>query len=88
MPRTQMNCPQCRQPIVVDVHQLFDIGANPDEKQIFLSGIHNIAQCQSCGFQGMVATPLVYHDPEKELLLTYVPTEMALPMEEQERIKG
>lgn len=88
MPRTQMNCPQCQQPITADVQQLFDVGANPQDKQIFLSGAHNIAQCQSCGFQGMLGTPLVYHDPEKELLLTFVPGEMGLPMEEQERIIG
>jgi hypothetical protein len=83
-----MNCPQCQQPIIADVQQLFDVGANPQDKQIFLSGAHNMAQCQSCGFQGMLGTPLVYHDPEKELLLTFVPGEMGLPMEEQERIIG
>jgi hypothetical protein len=83
-----MNCPQCGQPIIADVQQLFDVGANPQDKQIFLSGTHNIAQCQSCGFQGMLGTPIVYHDPENELLLTYVPGELALPMEEQERIIG
>ena len=88
MPRTQMNCPQCQQPIVADVQQLFDVGADPQDKQIFLSGAHNIAQCPSCGFQGQLGTPLVYHDPEKELLLTFVPGEMGLTMEEQERVIG
>jgi hypothetical protein len=32
--------------------------------------------------------PLVYHDAEKELLLTFVPQELGLPMHEQERIVG
>jgi uncharacterized protein YutE (UPF0331/DUF86 family) len=36
----------------------------------------------------MIATPLVYHDPTKELLLTYFPPELALPINEQERIIG
>ena len=75
-------------PITADIQQLFDVGANPQDKQIFLSGTHNIANCSNCGFQGMLGTPLVYHDPEKELLLTYVPAELALPMQEQERIIG
>ena len=88
MPQTQMNCPQCQQPIIADVQPLFDVGANPQDKQNFLSGTHNMAQCQSCGFQGMLGTPIVYHDPEKELLLTFVPGELGLPMEEQERIIG
>ncbi len=88
MPRTQMNCPQCQQPIIADVQQLFDVGAQPQDKQIFLSGAHNIADCQNCGFQGMLGTPIVYHDPEKELLLTFIPAELGLPMQEQERIIG
>jgi hypothetical protein len=83
-----MNCPQCRQPIVADVQQLFDVGANPQDKQIFLSGAFNIAQCPHCGYQGMLATPLVYHDPEKELLLTYFPPELHMTVQEQEKVVG
>jgi hypothetical protein len=36
----------------------------------------------------MIATPLVYHDPDKGLLLTYFPPELSLPINEQERIIG
>jgi hypothetical protein len=36
----------------------------------------------------MTITPLVYHDPNKELLLTYFPPELGLPINEQERIIG
>lgn len=88
MPRTQINCPQCQQPILADVQQLFDVSANPEDKQVFLAGAHNIAQCPHCGYQGMLATPLVYHDSEKELLLTFFPPEMGLPLQEQERTIG
>lgn len=88
MPKTQINCPQCRQPIVADVEQLFDVGQDPQLKQIFLSGGFNLANCPHCGYQGMLASPLVYHDLEKELLLTYFPPELALPINEQEKIIG
>jgi hypothetical protein len=88
MPKTQINCPQCRQPIVADIQQLFDVNENPQAKQIFLSGRFNVAQCPHCGYQGMLTSPLVYHDPEKELLLTYFPPELALPINEQERVIG
>ena len=88
MPKTQVNCPQCRVPIVADIHQLFDVGKNPEIKQIFLSGIFNIAECPHCGFQGRLSTPLVYHDPDKELLLTYFPSEMGQPVEEQQKSIG
>ncbi len=88
MPQTQMNCPQCQQPIVADLFQLIDVGQEPQLKQLFLSGNFNLAQCPSCGFQGMLSTPLVYHDPEKELLLTFFPPEAGLPVHEQEKTIG
>lgn len=87
MPKTRINCPQCRQPIVADVNQLFDAGVDPRNKQLLLSGQFNLAVCQSCGYQGNLSTPIVYHDPAKELLLTYFPPELG-PVNEQERIIG
>jgi CpXC protein len=88
MPKTRINCPNCRQPIMADIDQLFDVGQDPTAKQKILSGAFNFAACPNCGFKGMVATPLVYHDPDKELLLTYFPPELGLPINEQERMIG
>ncbi len=88
MPKTRINCPNCRQPIMADIDQLFDVGQDPTAKQKILSGAFNLASCPNCGFKGMIATPLVYHDPGKELLLTYFPPELSLPINEQERIIG
>jgi hypothetical protein len=88
MPRVQMSCPRCRQPIVAEIEQLFDVGVDPEAKQRFLSGGSNTANCQSCGYQGPLSTPVVYHDPARELLLTYFPAELGLPMNEQERLIG
>jgi hypothetical protein len=36
----------------------------------------------------MLATPLVYHAPEKELLLTYFPPELNMTVQEQEKVVG
>jgi hypothetical protein len=88
MPKVQMSCPRCRQPLVAEVEQLFDVGTDPDAKQKFLSGNFNVANCASCGYQGPLSTPIVYHDPDKELLLTYFPAELGLPVNEQERMVG
>jgi hypothetical protein len=88
MPKVQMSCPCCRQPIVAEVEQLFDAGADPQAKQRFLSGSYNMANCPNCGYQGPLSTPVVYHDPEKELLLTYFPPDLGLPVNEQERLIG
>jgi CpXC protein len=88
MAKTRMTCPNCRQPIVVDVEQLFDVGKNPSAKQLLLGGAINTFQCPNCGFTGNVATPVVYHDPDKELLITFVPPEVGLPRNEQEKLIG
>jgi len=73
---------------MADIDQLFDVGQDPTAKQKVLSGAFNLAACPNCGFKGMIATPLVYHDPNKDLLLTYFPPELGLPINEQERIIG
>ncbi|MGD8752767.1 MAG: CpXC domain-containing protein, partial [Anaerolineales bacterium] len=88
MPKTQLNCPNCRQPIVAEVEQLFDVGEDPQAKQRLLSGMSNFVNCPHCGYEGSLATPIVYHDPNKELLLTFLPPELSMPREEQERIIG
>ena len=36
----------------------------------------------------MLNTPIVYHDPEQELLFTYVPPELGLPEMEQQKLIG
>ncbi|MCH7481113.1 MAG: hypothetical protein IIC79_06960 [Chloroflexi bacterium] len=86
--KTQINCPNCKQPVTADIEQLFDVGADPAAKQRLLSGSFNVLQCPHCGYDGSVATPLVYHDPEKELLLTFFPPELNVDRNEQERAIG
>lgn len=88
MPKTQTSCPRCKQPVIAEIEQLFDLGVDPQAKQRFLSGQFNLIQCKSCGYVGNLSTPLVYHDPSKELLLTFFPPELGLPLNEQERLIG
>lgn len=88
MAKTQTSCPRCKQPVLVEMEQLFDAGADPEAKQRLLSGQYNLVQCQSCGYVGNLSTPLVYHDPAKELLLTFFPPDLGVPVNEQERMIG
>ncbi len=88
MPQTQISCPRCRQTIAANVEQLFDVTHEPASKQRLLSGQSNRAMCPHCGYDGRLATPVVYHDNEKELLLTFFPPELGLPLNEQERMIG
>ncbi len=86
--KTQIPCPRCRQPVVAQIEQLFDVTFDPGSKQRLLGSVSNFAACQSCGYNGPLATPIVYHDTEKELLLTYFPGELGRPINDQEKFLG
>lgn len=86
--RTMMSCPQCRQPVPVELEQLFDVTQDPNVKRRFLNGQFNLINCPNCRYQGQASTFLVYHDNDKELLMSYVPMTLGLPQAEQEKIIG
>jgi len=81
-------CPNCQHRFTTPVLTIIDVDRNPQLKSLFLSGQINVAVCPQCGQGGELGTPLVYHDSEKELLLTLVPAEMGLSDLEQQRIIG
>lgn len=86
--RTQIACPRCRQPVAAQIEQLFDVTSDPGAKQRLLGGISNYAVCQTCGFTGPLSTPIIYHDADKELLLTFFPSELNMQVNEQEKLIG
>jgi len=88
MAKTQTSCPSCHQPVAVDIQQVFDLGKDPLAKQKILSNTSNFLHCPSCGYQGMLAVPIIYHDPEKELLFTFFPPDLNTPVNEQEKQIG
>lgn len=86
--QNQISCPNCGAPIQANIQQLIDLSQDPGAKARLLSGTLNRVRCGVCGFESALATPLVYHDPENELLLTFVPVEINLDKQEQEKIIG
>ena len=88
MSQARINCPNCKQPIVADIQQLFDVGEDPSAKAKLLSGMVNVVQCPYCKYQGNLSSVIVYHDPGKELLLTFVPPELGLQRDNSERLIG
>ncbi|MGD9315547.1 MAG: CpXC domain-containing protein [Anaerolineae bacterium] len=83
-----MTCPSCNNRFTSPVLTIIDLAQNPEAKALLLAGQLNIAVCPQCGSAGMLSTPLIYHDPDKELLLTYMPSELGMPDAEQQRIIG
>lgn len=88
MAQTTTPCPRCGGQMIADVQQIFDVAVDPMDKERLLRGAANIAICPSCGYQSQIAMPIVYHDPEKELLLTYFPQELNMSLPEQQKIIG
>jgi hypothetical protein len=86
--QTQIQCPRCQTPFVAEVHQIIDVGQNPEMKAMLLNGYLNVAQCPACGAVTQVASPMLYHDPEHELFMVHVPIELSLPHNEQEKLIG
>ncbi|NDJ78335.1 MAG: hypothetical protein GYB65_18965 [Chloroflexi bacterium] len=86
--RTSLNCPQCGQPFQAIIEQIVDVGRDPQAKARFLSGRVNMITCPNCGHSLAVGTPLLYHDPEKELLLVHVPMQLNVSPDEREGIIG
>lgn len=85
---TQITCPNCGTPYSAEVHQIIDVGRQPELKQMLLSGQLNVAVCPSCGAGGQLTSALLYHDPQHELFMMYVPQELQLDAMQQQQYIG
>jgi hypothetical protein len=86
--QTQITCPRCQAPMVADVHQVIDVGQQPELKQRLLNGQLNMAICPACGAAGQLSTPIIYHDPQHQLFMLYIPQEMHMNQVEREQWIG
>ena len=85
---TQISCPNCGNNYTAEVHQVIDVGRNPELKAALLGGQINVAVCPSCGAGGQLSSPMVYHDPKHELFMIHVPQELNLDQVEREKYIG
>jgi hypothetical protein len=83
-----VTCPACRTQYRAPVQNIVDVGHNPRLKELLLQGRLNVGICPNCGTAGVLSVPLVYHDPDKELLFVLVPQELAVREEERQRMIG
>lgn len=86
--QTQIQCPNCGTPFTTEIHQIVDAQRTPHLKEMLLGGALNVAQCPNCRNATRLASPLMYHDSEHEMLIVHVPMELNWPMAEQERQIG
>ena len=86
--RAAIQCPNCGQQFNAIVETIIDPEQDPQAKARLLSGSVNVARCPNCGYAINMSTPILYHDASKELLLTFVPFELNLPKDQQEKAIG
>lgn len=86
--RMNVQCPRCGNLFEAMMSPLVDVGQEPDSKIRLLNGQWNAAQCPRCGNVSQIATPLLYHDPDKELLISFTPLGMNMPKPQQEKLIG
>jgi hypothetical protein len=70
------------------VFTVIDVGVQPELKNYLLAGQLNVAVCPNCGTPAMIAAPLIYHDPAKQLFLIHFPQQLNARPDEQERFIG
>ncbi|MCK4470392.1 MAG: CpXC domain-containing protein, partial [Anaerolineae bacterium] len=71
----RVTCPGCRNPFDTPVEQILDVRDDPSGKIRVLNGLVNVAACPHCGVRGALNLPFLYHDPDNELALLYMPLE-------------
>jgi hypothetical protein len=84
----QVQCPNCGTPFVVPIFSIIDLGANPELKQMLLSGQINAASCPRCGAGGALSTPLMVHVPDKQWLGVVTPAEARINEVQRQKVIG
>lgn len=69
----QIRCPKCGQLQDMTVWQSITVSDSADLKEDLLHGKVNIFRCSGCGHTALVPTPLLYHDEEKRLMISFSP---------------
>jgi len=76
----QITCPRCGTEFETTGHTLVDMADEADAEVLWQlqNGSLNNAVCPNCQNSGLVPVPVVLHDPEREMLLAFVPNAQEL----------
>ena len=86
---TSVRCSSCGVPSNVAIRTVIDTRHDPQGKILLVSGQLNHFTCPHCGTFNTVKTPILYHDPQKELLIAFIPQEIGIQQNtDEEKIIG
>lgn len=83
-----VSCPSCGTRFQAPIEQVLDVRVDPTTKNRVLSGSVNVAVCPSCGNGGALNLPFIYHDPEREVALLYLPIDSGPTEVERQKAAG
>lgn len=72
--KQSVKCPKCSQMSDITVWSSITVKDSPDLKSDLLSGKINMFKCPSCENMALMPHPMLYHDEEKRLMISFSPT--------------
>ena len=72
--KQSIKCPKCGQMEDMTVWNSITVKDSQDLKNDLLTGKVNIFRCPSCSHMGLMPTPLLYHDEDKKLMISFSPS--------------
>ncbi len=83
-----VTCSNCGTQFQTPVEQILDVRIDPNSKNRLLNGSVNLAVCPACGAGGRLNLPFIYHDPEQEVALLYLPMDAGRTEVERQKLAG
>ena len=71
--KQNVRCPECGQMSEITVWNSITVKDSKDLKQDLLQGKINMFHCPSCSHTALMPTPMLYHDEEKRLMISFSP---------------
>ncbi len=71
--KQNVKCPECGQMSEVTVWNSITVNDSKDLKHDLLRGKINMFHCPSCSHTALMPTPMLYHDEEKRLMISFSP---------------
>lgn len=71
--KQNVRCPKCGQMSEITVWNSITVKDSEDLKQDLLHGIVNMFRCPSCSYSALMPSPMLYHDEDKRLMISFSP---------------
>lgn len=72
--KQSVKCPQCGQLEDMTVWHSITVKDSPDLKNDLLAGKINIFRCPVCSHMGLMPLPMLYHDEDRKLMISFSPS--------------